>query len=551
MYDFDFSGCGTSEDSMQNGAQHQSELTMLGDFRSLYSQRQSGDFGTGHSQYQTWDGLSQTSAPFSFTFPPLNINWDDPTLYAQLPPLNNFLEATDNPGQCHTENDISQLENLQVAGHMTQDSQPANGPAQHHAISQPPESLAQWHTEHVQGNTNTQDALVGAATGLASDANNSSWAARNPNRPIIEPRVPLNPAQKARQRKESEEALHSSIRQLLAEQAQRMNEIALEHGVSVEKVKKLMGGTKHYTASRSAQLENALMHAKAEEVNKDLPWGAKYTPGEIRQMVKDNRNMQNLTEEEKKELVDKLSEHRALRNMSVRATNMVAMRDVQSTLDTIFKMLDGLAVRTGIYACLFTSRGHVYDTTQATWFGTNNIMDFWEDVLQVEANEIIWKLEQWACMIGRNIDECETVQNMQRVCTRLLNSGLRTLAKRRDIRINYTNFDTAIKEKLSIDIKGWPEGVVFQSPTSVNDLPALLKLRGALKDGSCHWFRMTPHQRDEFHALLDACHKRGEKGKENAPPRKRARAPGSSAQAPKSAEFIDSSEEEESSEDKV
>ncbi|KAG1793704.1 uncharacterized protein HD556DRAFT_1237697 [Suillus plorans] len=465
---------------------------------------------------------------------------------------------------------------------MTQDSQPADGPAQCHANSQPPESLAQRHTEHVQGNTNTQDALVGAATGLASDANNSSWAARNPNRPIIEPRVPLNPAQKARanaqrasrkisslQRKESEEALHSSIRQLLAEQAQRMNEIALEHGVSVEKVKKLMGGTKHYTASRSAQLENALMHAKAEEVNRDLPRGAKYTPGEIRQMVKDDRNMQDLTEEEKKELVDKLNEHRALRNMSVRATNTAAMRDVQSTLDTIFKMLDGLAVRTGIYACLFASRGHVYDTAQATWFGTDNIMDFWEDVLQVEADEITRKLEQWACMIGRNIDERETVQNMQRVCTRLLNSGLRTIAKRRDIRINYANFDTAIKEKLSIDIKGWPEGVVFQSPTSVNDLHALLKLRGALKDGSCHWFRMTPRQRDEFHALLDARHKRGEKvgkqrkkradagvprkrkGKENAPPRKRARAPGSSAQAPKSAEFIDSSEEEESSEDEV
>jgi hypothetical protein len=87
---------------------------------------------------------------------------------------------------------------------------------------------------------------------------------------------------------------------------------------------------------------------------------------------------------------------------------------------------------------------------------------------------------------------------------------LGTIAKRRDIHINYANFETAIKEKLSINIKGWPEGVAFQSPTSMNDLRALLKLRGALKDGSCHWFCMTPHQRDKFHALLDACRKRGE-----------------------------------------
>ncbi|KAG2126567.1 uncharacterized protein EDB93DRAFT_1097035 [Suillus bovinus] len=420
-------------------------------------------------------------------------------------------------------------------GSVDAEGQPAESVSEDN-IGQPVESVAQQHSKHDNRNTSTPDLiepgnrntnppdLIGAAVALIRDTNNSSWAARNPNRPIIAPCAPLNPVQKAcanaqrasrkissQQRKESEVALHSSIQQLLADQAQKMNEIALEHSISVEKVKKLVGGTKHYTVGRCVQLENALMHTKAEEVNRDLPRGAKYTPGEIHQMVKDNKTMQDLTEEEKQELVDKLSEHRALRNMSVRATNTAAARDVQSTLDTIFKMLDGLAVRTGMYACLFASRGHVYDTAQATWFGTDNIMDFWEDVLQTEADEIARKLEQWACMIGRNIDEHETVQNMQCVCTRLLNSGLRTIAKRCDIRINYANFDTAIKEKLLIDMKGWSKGVPFQSPTNINDLNALLKLRGALKDGSCHWFRMTPHQCDKFHALLDARRKSGEK----------------------------------------
>jgi hypothetical protein len=47
-----------------------------------------------------------------------------------------------------------------------------------------------------------------------------------------------------------------------------MDEITLEHGVSMEKVKKLVGGTRHYTVSGSVQLGNTLMHAKAEEVNK-------------------------------------------------------------------------------------------------------------------------------------------------------------------------------------------------------------------------------------------------------------------------------------------
>ncbi|KAG2743411.1 hypothetical protein P692DRAFT_201672374, partial [Suillus brevipes Sb2] len=335
----------------------------------------------------------------------------------------------------------------------------------------------------------------------------SSWAARNANRPALTPRGPLNAAQKAQantrkashklsaeQCKEADDGLSSAIQCLLADKTEKINAIALEHGVTQEKVKKLMGGEKHYKGNCNVQLANALIHAKAQEVNADRPRGAKLSLKEIRNLVKADDSMRNLTAEEEQEYINKLNEHCALQNMSVRATNTAVARDVH------WMVLDGLAVQTGIYACLFTSRGHVYDTTQATWFGTDNVMDFWEDVLQI----------------------------MQRVCTRLLNSGLSTFlfkfsldavltgisigttVKRRDIQINYTNFSTAIKEKLGIDLRGWPDGIPFQSPTSINDHNALLKLRNALKDGSCHWFRMTPRQREEHSAQLAARRKRGE-----------------------------------------
>ncbi|KAG1810376.1 uncharacterized protein HD556DRAFT_1454248, partial [Suillus plorans] len=102
------------------------------------------------------------------------------------------------------------------------------------------------------------------------------------------------------------------------------------------------------------------------------------------------------------------------------------------------------------------------------------------------------------------------------------------------------NFGTTIKEKLGIDLKGWPEGIPFQSPTSLNAHNTLLKLRNALKDGSCHWFRMSPRQREEYTTQLAVRHKRGEtigkpckkrsdagvaqkcNGKENGCPRKYA-----------------------------
>ncbi|KAG1905550.1 uncharacterized protein F5891DRAFT_936926, partial [Suillus fuscotomentosus] len=202
----------------------------------------------------------------------------------------------------------------------------------------------------------------------------------------------------AAQRKETEDTLTGAIRRILAEQNDRIEAIASEHGVTQDKVKKLMGGERYYKkGSRNTQLANALIHAKAQEVNADRPRGAKYSLDEIREMVKADESMQNLVHEEQQEYITKLNECRALQNMSIRATNTAAARDVQSMLDNVFKMLDGLALRTGIYTCLFTSRGHVYDTAQATWFGTDNVMDFWEDVLQTEADEITRKLEQWAC----------------------------------------------------------------------------------------------------------------------------------------------------------
>lgn len=59
-------------------------------------------------------------------------------------------------------------------------------------------------------------------------------------------------------------------------------------------------------------------------------------------LVKEDTAMQNLTEGEKQQYIDNLIEHRAMQNMSVHATNASAARDVQSTLDNVFKMVSCL-----------------------------------------------------------------------------------------------------------------------------------------------------------------------------------------------------------------
>ncbi|KIJ63228.1 hypothetical protein HYDPIDRAFT_92480, partial [Hydnomerulius pinastri MD-312] len=298
-----------------------------------------------------------------------------------------------------------------------------------------------------------------------------------------------------------------------------------------------------------------------------LAKGEKHSLAEIRDMVCSDPKMQNPSESEKEFYLNKLKTHRALKNMSVHSSNVAAAKDVREMLDHIFEELDGLALRTGTYTCLFGTRGHVYDTSQATWFGTNNIMEFFEDVMHWEADEITQKLEQWACMHGSNLDERDSVENNQRICARLLTSGLHT-SLTKNVRINFPNFKTNIKEKYRLDCVGWPEDTPFQAPSTIRDNDQLRKLWDALKSGTCHWKKMSPREHANHSAQLEARRKAGETvgkarkkrsdagttrkrnagDKESAPHKKRQLGKGT---APKSSEFVDTSDEEDEGEDDI
>lgn len=215
-----------------------------------------------------------------------SLNWDDPSLYFGLPPLSALLNESHGVSIPPVSSDVRATLNSSNTASVednTLKNSTLVGSLTHNADT---------HSTIDDTQVDGQQPIEGSCTMIAqhssaaprvdlAEANNSSWAARNPDRPVLASREPLTTAQKAcakaqrasrkitsQQRKEAEDMLNSAIQQMLAKEAQKVNNIALEHGVTVEKVKKLMGGIKNYKSSRSAQLENALMHAKAEQVNK-------------------------------------------------------------------------------------------------------------------------------------------------------------------------------------------------------------------------------------------------------------------------------------------
>jgi predicted XRE-type DNA-binding protein len=107
--------------------------------------------------------------------------------------------------------------------------------------------------------------------------NNTTWAARNPTRPVLPTRpVParLTDAQKAsreiarRQRKLNTEKLNTDIKAFVEAEQLKIAEIAKAHNVTTDKVKDLVGTHTHYRKARKPALHNAILHAKAAEVNK-------------------------------------------------------------------------------------------------------------------------------------------------------------------------------------------------------------------------------------------------------------------------------------------
>ncbi|KAI6011557.1 hypothetical protein PISMIDRAFT_123097, partial [Pisolithus microcarpus 441] len=320
-----------------------------------------------------------------------------------------------------------------------------------------------------------------------------------------------------------------------------------------EYLKGLVGGETHYHSSQKVQRHNALLHAKALEVNADRPCGTKYSLKEIQQMVKDDKRLQNLSQEEMDQYVSTLKEHCDMKTHSVRANNEVSRFNMYAlhSPDCHHHKLNGLRNCTGIYATLLVMRGHINDSIQSTWTMTDNLAEFWEDVFGHQIADVTRQYEQWACTQNQNLVEHDSLGSLHKQITKAVSSGL------------------AIVETYGVRLVGWPEGVKFANPSVIGTVVEARKLRDALHSGSCFWKRLSKNELDLFVTELNSHRMAGDTvrkprkkcsdagitrkrkapigSKENVQVRKKAHS-SHRCNLPKSVEFISTSDEEDSEE---
>ncbi|KAJ3519261.1 hypothetical protein NMY22_g13288 [Coprinellus aureogranulatus] len=258
----------------------------------------------------------------------------------------------------------------------------------------------------------------------------SEWQARNPARDVIPPKANSQPrkggaAKRAQevQRSQSRQKLvelKDDVRTLTAGLNESIKALAEKHGRKVKFVKHLAKNTSLYKPERQPTLPNALVHAKAEEcVTKKL--------SEIREDVKSDPKMQDLTDDEKSAYLEKLRKHRDLQATGVRSSSHAANVDYAKTLNRLDREINNLHERTGVEIVAAVTRSHINDPMVPSLITTEGAAKFFPDTLGMAPGEFTQRFELYS--VNRKKDGPRNPSNaLQEEVARLVREGLRESA---------------------------------------------------------------------------------------------------------------------------
>lgn len=204
---------------------------------------------------------------------------------------------------------------------------------------------------------------------LATHAERSANSLIQPSRKLSK----LSDAQKASQllrrtaNQDEHKRLIEDLDVLLLRHSQEQEELAEKYCLKPEYLKKLKGTSKHYKAKRVVNIENAKIHMKSVEVNAgnwysifstgllsswwpDREVGDRLRIAEIRQLVKDDPDFQDLSKAQETELREELLASRDLKRLGARPSNRSAAQDYRRQL----KQLNNEVCKTVVVILILT-----------------------------------------------------------------------------------------------------------------------------------------------------------------------------------------------------
>ncbi|KAJ6522109.1 hypothetical protein DFH09DRAFT_1424189 [Mycena vulgaris] len=344
----------------------------------------------------------------------------------------------------------------------------------------------------------------------------SAHSQRNPRKPIIPARRRQTQSQASRASKELEAALRKERQMRLdddidafyALRAQRITEIAQDHGKSEKAIRAIISNTTQYKASRAPNLRNAIIHDRAVKAKEagDHPKALTDLQMELEDAIEDGdveTAAEKMSPEEKIRLIDQLTEWRELHRRGARSTNKAAAMDGLQTANGVRDAILDLYERTGIRAFAVFSRGNPDDTALPHCVDSDDALAFFTQVLDMPEVDVLRKFEQWSCTLDNGPRERNDGSTMRKLIVQLVLDGLRKITKMKTATMSYEHYDVDIRQALKVEIAGWPIDIPMVSPGKITSVESLRALRDKLRSGAIHWVCMTKSQLTELDKELD------------------------------------------------
>ncbi|KIY48275.1 hypothetical protein FISHEDRAFT_73839 [Fistulina hepatica ATCC 64428] len=212
-----------------------------------------------------------------------------------------------------------------------------------------------------------------------------------------------------------------------------------------------------------------------------------------------------LTSAEKKQLIARHKEDKALEVWTRRQTNGAKMRDMLNTHQIAMDLFNGLRRRTGAEAFYVVVSGEVEFAMDPKWYFTNKKIDEYLKIAgrNWETNRVGYKIQAF-CQAG--CDVTNLARNTQEHASLLkkeiivkINSALSEATGIPDSTMEYVNYHSAIVQKMGVVLEGWPLDELVQPSRLGNTIAKLKMVRDALADGTCTFRKIDNAEKERLY----------------------------------------------------
>ncbi|KIY52345.1 hypothetical protein FISHEDRAFT_70030 [Fistulina hepatica ATCC 64428] len=211
---------------------------------------------------------------------------------------------------------------------------------------------------------------------------------------------------------------------------------------------------------------------------------------------------ESLTPEQRQEEIEKHKQNKEDQALTRRQTTAAKRTDYMTSCRVMVDVLDAMKRRIGVdgFFCVVTSS--VEFTTAPYWYFTDNEIERYLRIVgrSWETERVGYKIQAFAT-VGCDVTNLagnanEKAKVLKADIVNRINTALAEATGNVNAHMEYVNYDRLIVQGMSVVLEGWPLSQLVQPNRLGNSLPQLIKLRNALKEGTCKFRNIDKAEKD-------------------------------------------------------